>query len=151
HGPASMARHRKAALAQLAVRRHDGRTTDAELGGERTLGRQLATRGQRRPVGRLYERVGEPREQRSPSGPPLAKPSYQALRRTSHLSPLPRDWLSTGSPLCWRIAHMEPIHQKTSPFGEVITDAFASEWIDAWNARDLDRIVSHYRQDLVLV
>jgi SnoaL-like domain len=45
---------------------------------------------------------------------------------------------------------MEPIHQ-TSPFGELITDAFASDWIDSWNARDLDRIVSHYREDLVLV
>jgi hypothetical protein len=45
---------------------------------------------------------------------------------------------------------MEPIDQK-SPFGELITDAFASKWIDAWNARDLDRIVSHYRDDLVLV
>jgi SnoaL-like domain len=45
---------------------------------------------------------------------------------------------------------MEPIDQK-SPFGELITDNFASEWIGAWNARDLDRIVSHYRQDLVLV
>jgi hypothetical protein len=44
---------------------------------------------------------------------------------------------------------MEPIDQE-SPFGEVITNAFASEWIDAWNARDLDRIVSHYRDDLVL-
>jgi hypothetical protein len=45
---------------------------------------------------------------------------------------------------------MNPIDQK-SPFGELITDAFASEWIEAWNARDLDRIVSHYREDLVLV
>jgi hypothetical protein len=45
---------------------------------------------------------------------------------------------------------MQPIDQ-TSPFGEVVTDAFASEWIEAWNARDLDRIVSHYREDLVLV
>lgn len=45
---------------------------------------------------------------------------------------------------------MEPIDQ-ASPFGEVITDAFASEWIEAWNAQDLDRIVSHYREDLVLV
>jgi hypothetical protein len=45
---------------------------------------------------------------------------------------------------------MEPIHQ-TSAFGEVLTDVFAREWIDAWNARDLDRIVSHYRDDVVLV
>jgi hypothetical protein len=45
---------------------------------------------------------------------------------------------------------MNPIDQ-ASPFGELITDAFASEWIDAWNTRDLDCIVSHYREDLVLV
>jgi hypothetical protein len=45
---------------------------------------------------------------------------------------------------------MKPIDQ-ISPFGELITDAFASDWIDAWNARDLDRIVSHYRDDVVSV
>ena len=43
---------------------------------------------------------------------------------------------------------MKPIDQ-ISPFGELITDAFASDWIGAWNARDLDRIVSHYREDVV--
>lgn len=45
---------------------------------------------------------------------------------------------------------MNPIDQK-SPFGELITDAFANDWIGAWNARDLDRIVSHYREDVVSV
>jgi hypothetical protein len=28
-------------------------------------------------------------------------------------------------------------------------DAFAREWIDAWNAHDLDRILSHYSPDIV--
>ncbi len=27
--------------------------------------------------------------------------------------------------------------------------AFATAWIDAWNARDLDRILSHYTDDVV--
>ncbi len=27
--------------------------------------------------------------------------------------------------------------------------AFASEWIEAWNARDLDRILKHYARDVV--
>jgi len=28
-------------------------------------------------------------------------------------------------------------------------EAFAAEWIAAWNARDLERILSHYADDLV--
>lgn len=28
-------------------------------------------------------------------------------------------------------------------------DAFACDWIDAWNARDLERILSHYSRDVV--
>lgn len=28
-------------------------------------------------------------------------------------------------------------------------DAFADEWIAAWNAHDLDRILSHYADDIV--
>ncbi len=28
-------------------------------------------------------------------------------------------------------------------------DAFAEEWIGAWNAHDLDRILSHYAEDVV--
>src|SRR4051794_13618274 len=28
-------------------------------------------------------------------------------------------------------------------------DHFASRWIAAWNARDLERIVSHYREDVL--
>jgi hypothetical protein len=28
-------------------------------------------------------------------------------------------------------------------------DEFAREWIDAWNARDLERILSHYSRDVV--
>jgi ketosteroid isomerase-like protein len=27
---------------------------------------------------------------------------------------------------------------------------FASEWVSAWNAHDLDRVVSHYEEDVVL-
>lgn len=29
--------------------------------------------------------------------------------------------------------------------------AFATEWIAAWNSRDLDRILSHYDSDIVLL
>jgi len=28
-------------------------------------------------------------------------------------------------------------------------DAFAAEWVAAWNAHDLDRILSHYAEDIV--
>ena len=29
-------------------------------------------------------------------------------------------------------------------------EAFAREWIEAWNAHDLERILSHYAEDIVL-
>jgi len=29
--------------------------------------------------------------------------------------------------------------------------SFAAEWIEAWNSRDLDRILTHYAEDVVLV
>ena len=29
--------------------------------------------------------------------------------------------------------------------------SFAAEWIEAWNSHDLDRIMAHYAEDLVLV
>ncbi|HEY1799712.1 MAG TPA: nuclear transport factor 2 family protein [Terriglobales bacterium] len=28
---------------------------------------------------------------------------------------------------------------------------FATEWFDAWNSRDLDRIISHYADNIVLI
>jgi ketosteroid isomerase-like protein len=31
------------------------------------------------------------------------------------------------------------------------TKEFAKDWIQAWNSRDLDRILSHYSSDVVLV
>ena len=31
------------------------------------------------------------------------------------------------------------------------TAAFAREWVEAWNAHDLERILSHYSEDVVLV
>jgi hypothetical protein len=33
-------------------------------------------------------------------------------------------------------------------FTEKFTAEFASEWIDAWNARDLDRILKHYAREI---
>jgi ketosteroid isomerase-like protein len=29
-------------------------------------------------------------------------------------------------------------------------EAFAAEWVAAWNARDLDRVLHHYREDVEL-
>ena len=29
--------------------------------------------------------------------------------------------------------------------------SFAADWIEAWNSHDLDRIMTHYAEDLVLV
>ena len=34
---------------------------------------------------------------------------------------------------------------------EDIIAAFAREWIEAWNAHDIDRILSHYREDVRFV
>jgi ketosteroid isomerase-like protein len=30
-------------------------------------------------------------------------------------------------------------------------DAFAEDWIAAWNAHDLDRVLSHYADDIVFL
>jgi hypothetical protein len=30
---------------------------------------------------------------------------------------------------------------------ETVAQAFATEWIDAWNAHDLDRVLAHYADD----
>jgi hypothetical protein len=43
---------------------------------------------------------------------------------------------------------MEPFR---TPIQPAFAHAFAHEWIAAWNARDLDRIVAHYAADVVLV
>lgn len=32
-----------------------------------------------------------------------------------------------------------------------IAQAFAEEWIDAWNAHDADRVLSHYAPDIVFL
>jgi hypothetical protein len=48
------------------------------------------------------------------------------------------------------MAHMD----RTITSLEVSTDLideFAREWIEAWNAHDLDRILSHYRHDVRFV
>ncbi|MGD9656504.1 MAG: nuclear transport factor 2 family protein [Methylocystis sp.] len=34
---------------------------------------------------------------------------------------------------------------------EAVADAFAHEWVAAFNSHDLDRILSHYADDVVLV
>jgi hypothetical protein len=48
------------------------------------------------------------------------------------------------------MAHMDrqPTSLEASP--DLVT-AFEREWIDAWNAHDIDRIVSHYRDDVRFV
>lgn len=35
------------------------------------------------------------------------------------------------------------------PLSQATADAFAAEWIAAWNAQDLDLILSHYADDIV--
>lgn len=37
--------------------------------------------------------------------------------------------------------------QKVSMITRPFADTFAAEWIDAWNKRDLDRVLSHYADD----
>jgi hypothetical protein len=36
------------------------------------------------------------------------------------------------------------------PLTEETVRHFAREWVDAWNAHDLERILSHYAEDVVL-
>jgi hypothetical protein len=45
---------------------------------------------------------------------------------------------------------MNPLRH-TSVVPHDVADQFARDWIAAWNAHDLDRIVSHYRDDVLLV
>jgi hypothetical protein len=45
---------------------------------------------------------------------------------------------------------MNPLrHTSVVPSG--VSDQFARDWIAAWNAHDLDRIVSHYRDDVLFL
>ncbi|HZC44077.1 MAG TPA: nuclear transport factor 2 family protein [Acidobacteriaceae bacterium] len=37
------------------------------------------------------------------------------------------------------------------PIQPAFARAFAQEWIEAWNSRDLDRILAHYSDDVVLL
>ena len=39
----------------------------------------------------------------------------------------------------------------TEPLTSDRAKAFADEWVAAWNARDLDRILSHYAPDVVFL
>jgi hypothetical protein len=48
------------------------------------------------------------------------------------------------------IAHMERTFTSLEVSTERIAD-FEREWIDAWNAHDIDRILSHYRDDVQFV
>jgi predicted ester cyclase len=37
------------------------------------------------------------------------------------------------------------------PIQATFARAFAQEWVDSWNSRDLDRILSHYDDDVALL
>lgn len=37
------------------------------------------------------------------------------------------------------------------PIQPSFAQSFASEWIDAWNAHDLERILSHYDDEVVVI
>jgi|SRR6185437_455514 len=37
------------------------------------------------------------------------------------------------------------------PIQPAFAHAFAQEWADSWNSRDLDRILAHYADDVVLI
>jgi hypothetical protein len=45
---------------------------------------------------------------------------------------------------------MNPLSHPPTASSDV-ADQFASEWIAAWNAHDLDRIASHYRDDVLFM
>lgn len=42
------------------------------------------------------------------------------------------------------------MEQKTLPMNAAAAHRFAEEWIQAWNQRDLERILSHYAEDVTL-
>jgi ketosteroid isomerase-like protein len=49
-----------------------------------------------------------------------------------------------------------PINQSIHQTGEIMltqqqAQGFAQDWIQAWNSHDLDRILSHYDEDVILV
>jgi hypothetical protein len=46
--------------------------------------------------------------------------------------------------------HMDRTHTSLEVSTDFI-DTFEREWIEAWNAHDLDRILSHYRDDVRFV
>ena len=41
-------------------------------------------------------------------------------------------------------------HPRTDMITKEFAQRFASEWIDAWNAHDLERILSHYSDDFTM-
>lgn len=45
---------------------------------------------------------------------------------------------------------MDPTHPSLDSSTDLITE-FEREWIEAWNAHDLDRILAHYREDVRFV
>jgi hypothetical protein len=48
-----------------------------------------------------------------------------------------------------RIAHPNPRSREAGRVTAPDAEKFAHEWIDAWNAHDLDRVVSHYSAEVV--
>src|ERR1700704_3573523 len=66
------------------------------------------------------------------------------------LSPLFVDWLSTGLPLRLMMTHMNQLDTSLDLSSELVA-GFEREWIAAWNAHDIDRILSHYRDDVRFV
>jgi hypothetical protein len=45
---------------------------------------------------------------------------------------------------------LRPCRLTTMPIDRTFADQFAAEWIAAWNSHDLDRILSHYRDDFAM-
>jgi hypothetical protein len=93
-----------------------------------------------------HQRSGEPLKQRTSTSSPLPERRHQAFRTFPYLSPLFVDWLSTRGPSARMMSHMDRPIISTDLYAE-----FAREWIEAWNAHDLDRILSHYRDDVRFV
>jgi hypothetical protein len=70
-------------------------------------------------------------------------------------NPILPDWIMTYPSGPCDAAAMTTLPSTTTPATPTVTtlseaeaDAFVAEWMDAWNAHDLDRVLDHYADDV---
>src|SRR5581483_5892438 len=63
-------------------------------------------------------------------------------------SPIMGDWIVIGQSYLWDRPGMTTTETPITTLSEAEADAFAAEWMDAWNAHDLERVLEHYADDV---